>query len=66
MLPVHIGEVPDFEPRGDCIWICWRGVELYVPIPIARASISRFNRAMDQWHESHGEVLPFRPTIAAE
>lgn len=66
-LPIHVSEVPEFEPRGDCLRIAWRGFEVFVPMPVIQAAMGRANVAVDQWYESKGVVLPFRPTsIAAE
>jgi hypothetical protein len=66
-IPFHVSEVPDIEARGDCIYINWRGMEFYVPIPIAQAGMGRLSRALDEWYFDQGLVVPFRPTtIAAE
>jgi hypothetical protein len=59
-VPAHISEVPTFEPRGDCILVKWRGIEVFVPVPICQAALGRCNRALDLWHEGTGAVLPFR------
>lgn len=64
-LPVCISEVPEYEVRGDCIRITYRCLEFYMPIPIAQAAMGRFHRALDQWYETKGVIVPFRP-IAAE
>lgn len=65
-VPFHVSEVPDIEPRGDCIYINWRGMEFYMPMPVAKAYIGRFHRAMDEWHErTGGSVVPFQPTAIA-
>jgi len=69
-LPIYVSEVPQYEPRGDCIRVTWRSLEFFIPVPIAKAAVGRLNRALDQWHEDNGIVLPFRPSpptlIAAE
>jgi hypothetical protein len=67
-LPLHVSEVPEVEPRGDCIYVCWRGLEFYLPIPVAQAYVGRFHRALDEVYEARGgSVVPFRPTaVAAE
>lgn len=67
-LPIHVDEVPTYEVRGDCIVIRWRGLEVFVPVPICQAAVGRCNRALDEWHESKGVVTPFRhrTDIAAE
>lgn len=67
-LPIHVDEVPDYEVRGDCIVLCWRGLEVFVPVPICQAAVGRCNRALDQWYESKGVVTPIRHRmdIAAE
>jgi hypothetical protein len=67
-VPFYVSEVPEFEPRGECIRIEWRGIEVFVPIPVCQAAIGRCNRALDQWHDDKGIVLPFRRSapVAAE
>lgn len=68
-LPVYVSEVPEYEPRGDCIYVAWRGLEFYMPVPIAKAAMGRFHRALDQWHEERDRpVVPFSPpqAVAAE
>lgn len=65
-MPYHVSEVPEVEPRGDCIWVCWRGMEFYVPVPICQASMGRIQRALGEWHVSRAPVVPFRTDIAAE
>lgn len=63
-LPIHVDEVPEYEVRGDAMLIRWRGLEVYVPIPICLASMGRCQRALEEWHKRDGSVLPFR--VAAE
>lgn len=66
-LPIYMSEVPEYEPRGDCIRVTWRSMEMFIPVPIMQAALGRAHRAMDQWYESKGTVVPFRPVdVAAE
>ena len=65
-LPIHLSEVPDFEPRGDCIRIIWRDVEVFVPIPIVLASMGRCKRSVEEWGRRNADVIPIRIDVAAE
>lgn len=59
-LPIHVDEVPEYEVRGDCMRITWRGLELFVPIPICLASMGRCKVAIDEWERTNASVIRFR------
>lgn len=61
-LPIHVSEVPDYEVRGDCIVVMWRGLELFVPIPICLAAMGRCEEALAKWKLAgldNGSVVRF-------
>lgn len=59
MLPIHLSEVPDFEVRGDCVRITWRGAEAYVPIPICLAAMGRCKGALQGWQDAKATIIEF-------
>lgn len=65
-LPIHVAEVPDYEIQGDCMRVTWRELEFFIPIPVCQAAMARCARAMDEWYEGKGVVLPFRQPSATE
>lgn len=65
-LPLHMSEVPNYEVRGDCILVVWRDLEIYIPVPICQAAVGRCCKALDEWREREGLVVPIRERVAAE
>lgn len=59
-LPIHVSEVPIFDPRGDCVRISWRGLEMFVPIPICLAAMGRCKAAIEEWERTNASVIRFR------
>jgi hypothetical protein len=57
-LPVFVGEVPEYEPRGEVMVVRWRDVELALPIHVCEKAVAKCNRALDEWHQQHS-VLRF-------
>ena len=66
LFPIHVDDVPTYEPFGDCIRVRWRTLDLYIPVPICLAAMGRCQRAIEEWQRRNATVIPLRPDVAAE
>lgn len=62
-LPIFIDEVPDYEARGEFMFIRWRGLEIAMPIGICERAVARCNRALDAWHDHKDTGVVRFPTV---
>jgi hypothetical protein len=56
--PIYMGDVPDYEVKGDHMHIVWRDLEIVLPVSVMLAGMAGAKRAIAEWQQDHsGEVV---------
>lgn len=48
-MPFYMGEVPDYEVRGDHMHIIWRDMEIVLPVSVMLAGMGSAREAIAKW-----------------
>lgn len=59
VLPLFVDEVPEYEARGEVMFVRWKGLEIAIPISVCEKAVAKCNRELDRWH-AHGEQCVVR------
>jgi hypothetical protein len=59
-MPFFMGDVPEYECRGDHMHIVWRDLEIVLPVSVMLAGMASAKRAIDEWQRQSAAIIPFR------
>jgi hypothetical protein len=58
-LPIFIDEVPEYEARGEFMFVRWRGLEIALPISVCQRAMLECEAALAKWHLAQDNVVEF-------
>lgn len=62
-MPFFMGDVPEYECRGDHMHIVWRELEIVLPVSVMLAGMASAEEAIAKWQLAAlaDNILPFPP-----
>lgn len=54
-----MADVPEYAVKGDHMHICWRDLELVLPVSVMLAGMASAKREIDKWQRHSAEVVGF-------
>jgi hypothetical protein len=56
VLPLFVDEVPEYEARGEVMFVRWKGLEIALPISVCIAAVGRCECEISRWNRARSDA----------